>query len=256
MSCREWVRITPPTIPGVLEAPDIGKRFWKFNFRELFDRDSEVIRELAKKLMRAEQICRYVIEEIKYPFWFGQPDDKHVWNAFHGKFCVKVKHDFWQKASETAVSKYGDCEDKTILWVTLMDMNLYKCYGFLGIVYYKDKPLGGHAWGAFEDVKGNWRLYESTLEKAPSYPHDYPVIPDPDTTNEFKVGRLRYVAIARFTTEEFWLSKRGVGIMTLKEYLTLPHKKKHTKKKIKLIRKAWAEYHKYLIETKLRELTR
>jgi len=52
-----------------------------------------------------------IIRIIDYPWYLGEPDDTHIWNAFHGnqRWCRRIDADFWQKASETLTVRVGDC---------------------------------------------------------------------------------------------------------------------------------------------------
>ena len=92
------------------EFPVVTKqRFWPTRLNELLDYDSYQVEQFLQGVPNAKVLADKVIRVIEYPFYHGQPDDTHVWNAFHGKWCKTITLDFWQKASETAAMKIGDC---------------------------------------------------------------------------------------------------------------------------------------------------
>jgi len=86
-----------------------GVRFEPFRLNELFDYNRYVVVKFFEDCRTAKDVADKVIRAIQYPLYMGQPDDKHVWNHFHGKWCRKIELDYWQTCSETALFGWGDC---------------------------------------------------------------------------------------------------------------------------------------------------
>jgi len=99
-----------------------GKRFWPFRLNEICDLHSEPVLAVSRKLPdEPKPVCDWVIREVEYPFHLGRPDDLHTWNAYHGKYkrCYRVDMDFWDTASEVAVTRVGDCltpDTPVVVW--------------------------------------------------------------------------------------------------------------------------------------------
>ena len=168
----------------------VKQRFWPTRLNELLDYDSYQVEEFIQGCPNAKVLADKIIRVIEYPFHHGQPDDLHVWNAFHGKWCRRVELDFWQAASETAAMKIGDCEDSSILGVAgslLLGKEAYEVFGY--VEEFKRNPLnpkegywevvGGHGWYYVKDPDGfgddMFHYVESTLDTPPE---KYPVVED------------------------------------------------------------------------------
>ena len=157
------------------------QRFWEIRLNELLDYDSYQVERFVDGCKDARELADKVIQEIEYPFYHGQPDDLHIWNAFHGKYCRRVDADFWQKASETAAMKIGDCEDSSILGVAgslLLGKEAYEVFGYVEDIR-TGEILGGHGWYYVKDPDGfgddKFHYIESTLDRPPE---KYPVVED------------------------------------------------------------------------------
>ena len=151
-----------------------GKRFWPFRWDELFDYQSYQVQEFIRGCGTPRVLADKVIRAIEYPFYQGRPDDLHILNCYHGKWCRRIDLDFWQKASETAAIGIGDCEDGTFLFVAgarAMGVPEDKVYATLGAVQdvRTGEIIGYHAWAVIEDPSfgDGWRYVESTLDVPP-----------------------------------------------------------------------------------------
>jgi hypothetical protein len=211
-----------------------GKRFWPFALCDLVDLFSYQINEYSLNLPNdPKAVADAVIRDIRYPFHLGQPDDSHLWNSFHGsyKFCKTVHLDFWQKASETAFIKVGDCEDSSILGTALSGklVGAEEVYEVFGVVVDADTGaiLGGHGWYiCYWD--GKWHLVESTLDTPPK---DYPLI------THFKEPYTLSTVI--YYPMELWNWKHYEELSPIGEYLNLGFKSKERREKYEAIQKAW-----------------
>jgi len=182
-----WVRKPFPTIPGYESEGDTveAKRWLDFKINELLD-TGDPVWEYRDELRSIKDICEFVIKEFDYPMRWGTPTDVHRNNWFSGLCCHQITLDYWQCASETLMTLrlnrrygrkgYGDCEDTSALFVTLMEEKAFEAYMCLGLVYRGEDLLGGHGWAIFKDEIGMWRLYESTLDVPPVYPDGYPTV--------------------------------------------------------------------------------
>jgi len=237
-----WIRKVFPLIKGYESVGKRGKRWLDFKINELLDTADPVL-EYRHKFKSIEEICEFVITQFAYPLKFGMATDKHYNNWFSGLCCHKISEDFWQTASETLrtlhLNKrlgkpgYGDCEDTSVLFTTLMLQSGYEAYEIFGVVYRGDELLGGHGYAIFKDEDGKWRLFESTLDIPPDYPDGYPEVDI--SKNRWKVGELTYKGWIMFNRKEYyeWEEKR------IEEYLKFGHKDKNSRKKHKTINLAW-----------------
>lgn len=224
----------------------IGKRFWDFELNELVDLDSYQVGKYSKEIRDDPRlVANAVIREVEYPIYLGQPDDHHVWNCFHGeyKFCKTVLLDFWQKASETAVMKVGDCEDSSVLYVALAGklVGAEDVYEVIGLVKDVDtgQVLGGHGWAVCKwDDK--WHLIESTLDTPPE---EYPIMED--YRRPYTLDRWVYDPMVLFN----W--KTYLEITPLSTYLELTFKAKETRQKYEAIQLAWSKPVKPLVHAGL-----
>lgn len=146
---------------------------------ELLDYNRYVVVKFFEDCRTAKDVAEKVIRAIQYPLYMGQPDDKHVWNHFHGKWCRKIELDYWQACSETALFLIGDCEDSSILTVGGMRLkgvsseNVYEVFGVVRDAQTLE-VLGGHGWVYARDPSfgtDKFVLIESTLDQPPQkYP--------------------------------------------------------------------------------------
>jgi len=241
-----WVDIKELVVPGLDRAPsEVARRFYSCEIRELIDVESYFVREWFKDCKTWLDVVTKVIKEIQYPFdWFGRPTDLHYMQAFRkypGRChrSYKIEFDFWQRASETAFMKMGDCEDSSVLCGAGLYLKGYDFWVEFGLVYEVSngqcRLLGGHAWVISEREHGKWYLVETTLDKVPKR---FPEVHE-DAVYHY-VGRLRYEALLRFNKYRVQVSQVEQPIL-----LTLTTVKKHTrkreKKKIEVIRREWAK---------------
>lgn len=166
--------------------------------------------------------------------WLGQPDDKHIWNAYHGgyKRCITVDLDFWQKASETLSVKVGDCEDSSIAFVACARNFLNPKYVFEAFGLVRDANtgavLGGHGWALSHNIPDEkFRLYESTLDEPPLR---YPEVPD--VAKPFTLGNVVY------EPEWLWNDKEFTVVGTM-DYRERKKKEKETEEKYEALSDAW-----------------
>jgi len=200
------------------------KRFFPFELQDLIQPCQKLVREYVRQFSNVYDIANAIIREIKYPFHLGVPDDTHIYNAYHGKWCKVIEIDYWDTAEEVLGTKLADCDGSSICFVTCLrafGVSASRVYEVFGVVkdYRTDQILGGHAWSIFEN-KG-WRLYESTLDRPPS---EYPEIPSPYKPSI--IGNVKYEPDIIFNDKLILMSK---------EY----HRKNETHEKYELIAEAW-----------------
>lgn len=213
-----------------------GKRFEPFYLWELCDYWSFTVQDYVKGLDVAG-VAEKVIVDIRYPFYMGQPDDRHDVNFFHGKFCKTIHVDYWAKASEVALIKWGDCEDSSTLFLACcraLGVDAKSVYEAFGVVRDVEtgKILGGHAWCYIEDRLGSgWRLYESTLDRSPLV---YPKVEDPH--KPIVVGRVKYEPWVIWNDEKYEEVKEE---NMFEKYAKMGFRDKETFEKHKAIEKAF-----------------
>jgi len=221
-----------------------GKRFWPFRLNEICDLHSEPVLAVSRKLPdEPKPVCDWVIREVEYPFHLGQPDDLHIWNAYHGKYrrCYRVDTDFWDTASEVAVTRVGDCDGSAILCTALLGRIVNRprsrnVYDVLGVV--KDKKgnvLGGHAWTIvrYQEVPEEipqWHLIETTLDTPPTR---YPVIWSP--RRPATIGEWTYEPWVLFN----WSQYEEVSQMGLRKYCKLGLRQKETREKYQALQQTY-----------------
>jgi len=231
----------------------VSQRFWPTRLNELIDPDTYQIEKYIEGVENPKQLADKVIRDVEYPFHHGAPDDLHTLNNFHGKRCYKVKEDFWQKGSETAFMKMGDCEDSSILYVTaarkmgISPENVYVVFGY--VERENGEFLGGHGWVYVRDKSfgdDKWHYVETTLDEPPE---KYPVVPDITKPFTWKGITLR--------PEILWNDKiyKPVGIQIghiiyqlnrywgmvkkILNYFDLGKKYKETRKKYAALQEVW-----------------
>ena len=176
-----------------------GERFEPFALNELFDFNRHVVRKFFEDCRTAKDVADKVIRAVQYPFFAGQPDDRHRWNHFHGKWCRTIDADYWQLSSESALFCIGDCEDSSVLAVSgmrLLGVAPESVYEVFGVV--KDASsgnvLGGHGWVYAKDPSfgtDKYVLVESTLDTPPaSYPEVGASLDD--LKRPFRLGNVVY----------------------------------------------------------------
>jgi len=243
-----WTKKEMPLIPGYESLGDdvAAKRWLDFKLTELLD-TGDPVWEYRDELKTRKDICDFVIQQIDYPFHLGAPTDKHYNNWFDSGCCHQITEDYWQQASETLATLrlnkrdgkkgLGDCEDTSVLFVTLMLEKGFEAWECLGEVLQNSIPIGGHGWSIFKSDDSFWRIYESTLDVPPNYPEGYPRI-DPDETS-WKVEGLTYQAYAKFDRHEYYEANDAEE--TMKKLTSLPFKAKETRRKYEAIAKAWGK---------------
>jgi hypothetical protein len=176
-----------------------GERFEPFALNELFDFNRYVVRKFFEDCRTAKDVADKVIKVVQYPFYLGQPTDKHDINWFHGKYCRTINDDYWSSASETALCGWGDCEDSSILTVGGMRLlgvapeDVYEAFGVVRDAS-TGQVLGGHGWVYAKDSSfgtDKFVLVESTLDTPPGL---YPEVGASleDLKRPFKLGNVVY----------------------------------------------------------------
>jgi len=246
-----WIKKDFPYIAGYEELGDnVEAKSWlSFKLNQLLD-TGDPVWEYKTILKTRRDVCNFVISQFDYPMVRGRPNDVHKNNWFGGLCCHQITQDMWQSASETLRTLrlnqlrggkgYGDCEDVSVLFVTLILEKRHQAYECLGYVARDGEVLGGHGWAIFQDEDFTWRLYEATLSTPPQYPGGYPVV-DPEG-NDFKVGDVTYHAWAKFNRYEYYEWEDG-----MKNYMGLKFKLKETRRKHEAISKAFQQKTKPLV---------
>jgi len=224
-----------------MEHPVVtSQRFFETRLGELVDKDSIVVYEYSRG-RTCMQVAEAIILDIRYPLYWGVPDDKHIWNAFHlgYKWCKTVSDDFWQKATETISVKAGDCEDSSIAFVAcarcpgvsdwLGSDSVFEVFGEV-----RDAAtytlLGGHGWVVSKHIPDEQlRLYESTLDQVPA---EYPVVEGQDPGLPVEVNGLLYKPEWVWNDEVFTV----VGSM---DHRNRSKKSKESPEKYEAISRAW-----------------
>jgi len=241
-----WVDVKELIVPGLDRAPsELARRFISCEIRELIDVESWFLRQWFKDCNTWLDVVAKVIKEIQYPFdCFGRPTDLHYMQAFRkypGRChrSYKIEFDFWQKASETAFMKMGDCEDSSILLGAGLYLKGFAFWIEFGLVYVRENKqyrlLGGHAWVISKNESGRWYLVETTLDKVPKR---FPEVSENATVHH--VGKLKYEALLRFNKFKVQVSQLEPPLLLLLSSVK-KRTRKLTKKKIEVIRRAWKE---------------
>jgi len=232
------------------------QRFWPIKLNELIDYQSYLVQEFIKDCKDPKELADKVIKEIEYPFYAGAPDDLHIYNSFHGRFCRKVESDYWAKASECLAALIGDCEDSTIAFVAgaramgVKPEDVYVVFGYVRNVR-TGEVVGGHAWAVIihESFGAGWRYVESTLDVPPE---EYPVVED--IRKPFTWGS--WVLIPEILWNDVYYEELGMSIslsssvawflvkMRKKKrvrvgYFELKFKEKETRRKYEALRQMW-----------------
>lgn len=232
-----------------------AKRWLDFKISQLLD-TGDPLWEYRSMLKTRKDICDFVITQFDYPMARGLPTDRHYNNWFDSNCCHQVTQDYWQCASETlrtlrlnqreGKKGLGDCEDVSVLFVTLFLMKKWQAWECFGLVLQDGNIMGGHGWSIFEDEQGISRLYEATLSTPLEYPDGYPKIDLNDT--EWKINNLTYQAFCKFQRKEYYESSEEDMFA---KYSNLKFKVKETRKKYEAISEAWKQKTKPLTKSGL-----
>jgi len=182
------------------------QRFFPFRLKDLIQPKQYSVEEYVKD-KTFEEIMSGIIKDIEYPLYYGQPDDNHVYNAYHGKWCHTIEEDYWDTAEEVLGTGIGDCDGSSIAFTTCMrakGLRPDEVYEVFGVV--KDAStgqiLGGHGYNIVK-IYSKWYLYESTLDEVPE---QYPEIREEDIFKPITVGDIVYDGDVFFNDEkEIWI---------------------------------------------------
>jgi hypothetical protein len=226
-----------------------GKRYraWRvaaFNLQELIQIDSNVldyVETFRLSVNPYKELADDVILSFDYPFYDNKFDDYHKLEAFRSdeyKFS-KTFYDYFQTASETLLTRVGDCEDGAILYTTCaraLGLHADRVYTALGVVKDdKGNVLGGHAWSLvkWDDY---WRLIETTL----SEPYNYDLLIVGQTIEDIKKP-FKYKTII-YQPNALWNDENLIDIDLQSILLpTLPFKFEDGKFRIKTRKRAKKE---------------
>ena len=233
------------------------QRFWPIRLNELIDYQSYLVQEFIKDCKTPRELADEVIRKIAYPFHGGKPDDLHIYNSFHGRFCRKIESDYWAKASECLAALIGDCEDSTITFVAcaramgVKPEDVYVVFGYVRNAR-TGEIVGGHAWAVIihESFGAGWRYIETTLDVPPG---DYPVVDDirkpfawgswvlvPEILwNDSYYEEIQLTRRLMAEVAVFLFKKRKSQIVKHSNYLDLKFSEKETRKKYEALSEMW-----------------
>ena len=237
-----------------MEFPVVSSQyFWQIRLNELVDWRSYQVEKFIEDCETPKDAADKIIRYLSYPFYAGRPDDKHIYNAFHGKFCKTVELDYWARASECLAAKIGDCEDGSIALVAALRRMGLKPDDALIVFGYVQREsgefLGGHGWVYARHPsfgKGGYVYVETTLDEPPE---EYPEVPD--VTKPFSWNGI--VLVPEFLWNDeiykpvatnlgfiiYWLHRYWGVKKKILGYADLEKKHKETKKKYEALRDAW-----------------
>lgn len=218
------------------------QRFFKFRLKDLIQLNQLTVEEYVEEVMKDSdditKLADAIIRDIQYPWYMGQPDDKHVYNAYHGAWCKTIELDYWDQGEEVIATRMGDCDGSSIAFVTCArqwGLTPYEVYELFG--YVKDAKtnaiLGGHAWALFKDKHGKWRLNETTLDIPPN---TYPEVPEDKLFKPYQLGNIVYVPEIAYNDKQEILCKGAPR--SLPPLITM-RVKRDSEKKAKAISEAW-----------------
>jgi len=222
-----------------------SQHFFRRKITSLVDVHSDAVNEYVQSHPSIKLVADGIIRDIQYPFYMGRPDDKHTYNAYHGKWCHTIELDYWQTAEETLTIKIGDCEDSSIAFVAcarhfLPETKVFECFGV--VRNEQGQILGGHGWSYFY-LEG-WRLYESTLDVPPI---EYPIVGKElnDIQSPVKIGNVIY------DPEFLFNDKKYIPIANITYYKEgTSMQNKETKEKYEAIERAWRIQTKFMLQYK------
>jgi len=174
-SLREEIRKLKNIIAEIQEPPTTPKPIW------LDDKDTpyqpkiqfltqsggvEEVQMDSKDIYNVSYSLEKLVEQKK---WKGLPLDRRF-NAIWDYVCRRVKYTFdnkeaWNFPIATYWRKRGDCEDSTILFVTLCrlsDIPSDRVFNALGW-FKKGKDEFGHSWAICKMSDDEWYIFETTL---------------------------------------------------------------------------------------------
>jgi len=231
------------------------QRFWKVWLNELIDYCSYLPKKYVENKKTAREVVESLIREVEYPFYMGQPDDTHIYNAYHGKWCKKIDLDYWDTGSEVLATMIADCDGSAIVAATCLRAfgitheNVYVAFGYVTDLY--GNILGGHAWTYAKDKSfgsDEFVLLEMTLDEPPkSYLSCGKTVDD--LKNPKVVGNYKYVPEFLWNDKNFiqvelmqlWRSEQ-MSKLKLPEnsgYFNLKRKHKETRRKYVAIMEMW-----------------
>ena len=153
------------------EALVVTKRYGneQLDIREFIRPDTYMVRTLVARLPAdPDAFYRWVVANIAYPFGDDATLDLHQECRYlrpDGQWRVcEQTDDFWNLPSETLADRVGDCDDKSFLLVSMLRHLLGPDQVFATVGYWNGF---GHVWVTVRTEAG-WRVYETTLDQAPS----------------------------------------------------------------------------------------
>lgn len=144
----------------------VRRRFGRqrLDIREFIRPDSLMVRELVAQLPPdPDAHYLWVVRNIAYPW--GDPDvlDRHLFCRFvtpDGSWQVcHESDDMWAYPAEVLADRIGDCDDTSILLVSMLRHLFGPDQVFATVGYWNGE---GHVWVVLAAPQG-WRLYETTL---------------------------------------------------------------------------------------------
>ena len=148
---------------------------------------------------RARTVWEWVVREVRY---VGDEGSQRV-------------REFWQFPEETLALRQGDCEDTTVLLVSLLMAAGISPFCVRAVIGWLEDGAGGtpHAWPVYKDETGVWRILESTLG-ADDLPDAWPAA----DVMASKQATPRYLPDLCFNNAHVW-NVRDVEIPSVAEYV-------------------------------------
>lgn len=212
---------------------------------ELIDYWSYQARRYVEDKASPRDVVDSLIRDISYPFYGGKPDDKHVYNAYHGKWCRTVELDYWDSGSEVLATRLADCDGSAISAVTCLRAkgvepeNTYVAFGY--VTDLNNRVLGGHAFTFTRDKSFNsdqFVLNEMTLDEPPlQYPEVGSTIED--LKKPHRIGNWIYHVEFLWNDKYFIKAELTTIVGKKKTYFELSHREKETAEKYRAIEDAF-----------------
>lgn len=138
----------------------------RLDIREFIRPDTLMVQELVSRLPPDPTAhYRWVVEQIAYPVGGDEVLDLHQecrWVTRAGRWrTCQLTDEFWSFPSETLADRVGDCDDKSILLVSML-RHLYPPQAVWATVGYWQGF--GHMWVTVWTGQG-WAVYETTLDR-------------------------------------------------------------------------------------------
>lgn len=247
-----WKKLQPPTVPSLEKySSSMAKRFTDICITNLVSHRREWIKKKMDELNISDMktAVEFGIKQVGYPLTYGQPDDLHVWNAYHGKNCYKVTEDYWDSCSDvmmevilckkTGCTPLADCDGSSEFITGMLRILSIETWEVFGEVYKNNTLLGGHAYLYAKFPDNTYRLIESTLDKCPTWYSGYPQI-NPET-NKWKIGNITYVGDFKFNETEFyeWSEETNMEYEKYNKHIKMKRKDRERKAKYDAIREAF-----------------